>query len=355
LLNTVLASVGVFGIFLSIIIFDSSSIFPGFNALLPTLSTCCVIYVGASNSQSVVTRLLSTRGFTFLGKISYSLYLWHLPILILIPRFLEPKLSQSLSRLILLIPILLLSILTYFFIERPTRAVNPPAKWEVRNKSLKNQTLDKFNQIEASLLVLIVISLAVGVLYSNGTLGVPKNNQQITVASELMTEPTASPTSQSVIPEVGEYQEALALWQQQLSNGLNITTIPQDLNPPLAKLSASAPGEWGGCLNSRIPSCTAGSADAKKIAVVIGDSYASSLFPMVSNALDESKWRVIGIFRGQCMIADVVPIIKGKIDNECSNFRKSWLNYLKSAKPDLVLLSDNFDTRFSVPTSGATA
>jgi hypothetical protein len=205
------------------------------------------------------------------------------------------------------------------------------------------------------LLVLIVISLAVGVLYSNGTLGVPKNNQQITVASELMTEPTASPTSQSVIPEVGEYQEALALWQQQLSNGLNITTIPQDLNPPLAKLSASAPGEWGGCLNSRIPSCTAGSADAKKIAVVIGDSYASSLFPMVSNALDESKWRVIGIFRGQCMIADVVPIIKGKIDNECSNFRKSWLNYLKSAKPDLVLLSDNFDTRFSVPTSGATA
>jgi peptidoglycan/LPS O-acetylase OafA/YrhL len=355
LLNTVLASAGVFGIFLSLIIFDNNSLFPGFNALLPTLATCCLIYVGASSSQSVVTRLLSTRVFTFLGKISYSVYLWHLPILILIPQFLEPELSQSVSRVILLIPIFLLSILTYFFIERPIRAVNPPSRWEVRSRSLKDQALEKFNQIEVSLLILILISLTVGGLYSNGTLRVPKSEQQITEASELNAQPTVSPTAEAIKPEVDEYQQALALWQEQLSSGLNITTIPKDLNPPLSKLSGLAPGEWAGCLNSRIPSCTTGSADAKKIAVVVGDSYGSALFPMVTNALDESEWQVIGIFRGLCMIADVTPVIKGKIDNECSNFRQSWFNYLKSTKPDLVLLADNFDTPSSVPTNGSTA
>ena len=353
-LNTVLASAGVFGIFLSLIIFDNSSLFPGFNALLPTLSTCCLIYVGASSSQSVVTSLLSTKVFTFVGKISYSLYLWHLPILILIPQFLEPALSQSVSRVILLIPIFLLSILTYFFIERPMRTVNPPAKWEVRSTSLKDQTLEKFNQIEASLLILIVVSLAVGVLYSNGTLGVPKSNQQIADASELNTQPTADPTAEAIKPEVDEYQQALALWQEQLRSGLSITTIPKDLNPPLSKLSAYAPGEWAGCLNSRIPSCRTGSADANKIAVVVGDSYASAIFPMVSNALNESEWQVIGIFRGQCMIAEVDPIIDGKIDKECSNFRQGWISYIKSSRPDLILLADNFDTRFSVPTNGST-
>jgi hypothetical protein len=355
LLNTVLASAGVFGIFFSLIIFDNSSLFPGFNALLPTLSTCFLIYVGASHSQSVVTRLLSTKLFTFVGKISYSLYLWHLPILILIPPLLEPKLSQSESRVILLIPIFLLSILTYFFIERPMRTVNPPAKWEVRSTSPKDQTLDKFNQIEASLLILIVASLAVGVLYSNGTLGVPKSNQQIADASESSSQPTASPTAEAIKPEVDEYQQALALWQEQLRSGLSITTIPKDLNPPLSKLSGSAPGEWGNCLNSRIPSCTTGSVDAKKIAVVVGDSFASAIFPMVSNALNESEWKVIGIFRGQCMIADVVQIIKGKIDNECSNFRKNWFTYTNSVKPDLMVLADDFDARFSVPTDGSTA
>jgi hypothetical protein len=273
----------------------------------------------------------------------------------LIPQFLEPKLSQSVSRVILLIPIFLLSILTYFFIERPMRTFNPPAKWEVRSTSLKDQTLEKFNQIEASLLTLIVVSLAVGVLYSNGTLGVPKSNQQIADVSESNSQPTASPTAEAIKPEVDEYQQALALWQEQLRSGLSITTIPKDLNPPLSKLSGSAPGEWGNCLNSRIPSCTTGSVDAKKIAVVVGDSFASAIFPMVSNALNESEWKVIGIFRGQCMIADVVQIIKGKIDNECSNFRKNWFNYTNSVKPDLMVLADDFDARFSVPTNGSTA
>jgi len=353
LLNTVLASTGVFGILLSVLIFNSRSLFPGFNALLPTISTCCLIYVGASSSQSVVTRILSTKVFTFLGKISYSLYLWHLPILILIPQFLEPKLSQSVSRVILLIPIFLLSILTYFFIERPIRTMNPPERWEVKSTSQKDQTLEKFNQIEVSLLIIIVISLTVGALYSNGALRVPKGYGQIADASKLNTQPTATPTSETVKPEVDAYQQTLALWQEQLRSGLSITTIPKDLNPPLAALSGSAPGEYGECLNSRIPSCTTGSAEAKKIAVVVGDSYASALFPMVTNALDKSEWKVIGIFRGSCMIADVVPVFEGKINNECSNFRKSWFNYLRNVKPDLVFLADNFDTKFSVPTNGS--
>jgi hypothetical protein len=215
--------------------------------------------------------------------------------------------------------------------------------------------LEKFNQIEASLLILIVVSLAVGVLYSNGTLGVPKSNQQIADASELKTQPTAAPTAEAIKPEVDEYQQALALWRQQLLSGLSITSIPKDLNPPLAAQRSSASGEWGNCLNSRFPSCITGSADAKKLAIVLGDSYASAIFPMVTNALDESEWKVIGIFRGQCMIADVVPIIKGKIDNECSNFRQRWFNYTKSANPDLIVLADDFDAGFSVPTNGSTA
>jgi hypothetical protein len=55
------------------------------------------------------------------------------------------------------------------------------------------------------------------------------------------------------------------------------------------------------------------------------------------------------------MIADIVPVLKGKTNNECSNFRRSWFNYIKSAKPDLIFLADNFDTGFLVPTNGSTA
>ena len=49
------------------------------------------------------------------------------------------------------------------------------------------------------------------------------------------------------------------------------------------------------------------------------------------------------------MIADVVPIINGKEDNECAMFRQKWFSYLRETKPDLVILADNFDTHISLP------
>ena len=121
------------------------------------------------------------------------------------------------------------------------------------------------------------------------------------------------------------------------------------LDPPLSAQTGQSKGEWAECLKSSIPSCTSGSASAKKTAVVIGDSFASAIFPMVTTALDKENWRVVGIFRGECMIADVVPIINGKRDLACSDFRKDWFSYLQSKRPDLIFLADNFDVEISIP------
>jgi len=49
------------------------------------------------------------------------------------------------------------------------------------------------------------------------------------------------------------------------------------------------------------------------------------------------------------MIADVVPLVNGKRDLTCSGFRKNWFTYLKSERPDLILLADNFDVAISIP------
>jgi peptidoglycan/LPS O-acetylase OafA/YrhL len=67
-------------IFIAVFTFSNSTPFPGFAALLPVAGTAAVIWTGASNS-SAITDLLSHRVFVFIGKISYSLYLWHFPLL----------------------------------------------------------------------------------------------------------------------------------------------------------------------------------------------------------------------------------------------------------------------------------
>jgi peptidoglycan/LPS O-acetylase OafA/YrhL len=54
--------------------------FPGFNALYPTVGTAFLIFTGRTGA--IVNRVLATRPFVFVGLISYSLYLWHWPIIV---------------------------------------------------------------------------------------------------------------------------------------------------------------------------------------------------------------------------------------------------------------------------------
>lgn len=73
-----LAGLGVVLLGVSIFLYDEAIAFPGWWAALPVAGTALVI---ATGGQTVVGRVLSTRPLVFIGLISYSLYLWHWPIL----------------------------------------------------------------------------------------------------------------------------------------------------------------------------------------------------------------------------------------------------------------------------------
>lgn len=68
-------------ILFSILFFDRHTVFPGFSALLPCLGTAGLIWIG-TRTDSIFYRILSLKALVFVGLISYSLYLWHWPILV---------------------------------------------------------------------------------------------------------------------------------------------------------------------------------------------------------------------------------------------------------------------------------
>lgn len=59
----------------------SGMAFPGYVALAPCLAAAALIAIGG-NGGSLVSRLLAVRPMVFVGKISYSLYLWHWPVFV---------------------------------------------------------------------------------------------------------------------------------------------------------------------------------------------------------------------------------------------------------------------------------
>lgn len=102
----------------AIVQFSASMVFPGVAALVPTIGAALIILAGSFGS-TLVGSLLSFRAFVFTGLISYSLYLWHWP-LIVFSKILWPENASSLMGLVLVFTFVL-SWVSYQYVETPFR------------------------------------------------------------------------------------------------------------------------------------------------------------------------------------------------------------------------------------------
>jgi hypothetical protein len=101
--------------------YDSLTAFPCPGALPPCLGTALLIFIhGPGYSVSPVGRLLASRPLTGLGKISYSLYLWHWPLLVL-PRYAQVRPLTGAESCAWVTLAVVLSILSWRLVERPVR------------------------------------------------------------------------------------------------------------------------------------------------------------------------------------------------------------------------------------------
>lgn len=113
-----LAVAGILLLGLPLALINDDSRFPGLNAFYPCLGTAILIAAGGEGSR-VVKALLSPRPLVFIGLISYSLYLWHWPILAFIRYFYGSVTGWPAVAAAVSIPVL--SYCSYRFIEKPTR------------------------------------------------------------------------------------------------------------------------------------------------------------------------------------------------------------------------------------------
>jgi peptidoglycan/LPS O-acetylase OafA/YrhL len=134
--TTGLACTGVVAICYSVISFDASMAFPGWMALLPVVGTVAVLVAGALCDRNLISKLLSTSPMVMIGKLSYSWYLWHWPLLafVKVNNFGDNDLSNN---LIIIFVALIFAYLTHHFIENPIR-YNKPWAFVSRNGALKS-------------------------------------------------------------------------------------------------------------------------------------------------------------------------------------------------------------------------
>ena len=153
ILNLVLPIIGLFLIIFTIIFFKLYFPHPSLHTVPAIVGVSLIIWF--SNSNEIVTRLLSTKLFVGIGLISYSLYLWHYPILAFV-RITDFTQGSSPNKLLLGIIIVILSTISYYFVERPAR-----------NKNNKFKVILSLNIFFITLLIIINLNILFKQGYKN--------------------------------------------------------------------------------------------------------------------------------------------------------------------------------------------
>ena len=115
-----LAFAGLAGIALAAVLFTSDTRYPGSAVALPVVGSAALIAAGCANQRTIVGRALSARPMQWVGARSYSMYLWHWPVLIIPAQYATKELSAFQNTGWVLLTVVA-SAITYRLVENPVR------------------------------------------------------------------------------------------------------------------------------------------------------------------------------------------------------------------------------------------
>ncbi|WP_312829233.1 acyltransferase family protein [Pantoea anthophila] len=120
LIKNSLTLIGSLMVGISIAFLSENKLFPSFWAIIPTAGVALIIYF--YDQKTIIARLLSIKPLVFIGTISYSLYLWHWPIIVLAKEYLLIDSLETLNQYLIISGLIIpLTLLSFYLIEKPCR------------------------------------------------------------------------------------------------------------------------------------------------------------------------------------------------------------------------------------------
>ena len=305
--------VGLAAVVISAVAFGASTPYPGSLVGVPVLGAGMMIAGGVAVPRRGTESLLGLLPFRALGKLSYSLYLWHWPVLIIAAEHggqTVPSFPGSLAWLLVAVG---LSILSYFLVENPIRrtAVLRRTRWR---------------------------SVGLGVVLVAASLGI------VTLQSELAVGAGAG-TTRGRTPPAASLENVLRL----VAASGRIRAVPAGLLPPVS-VAASQPRSNlgrppGQCLSLQtlhdLASCTFGDREGRRTAVLYGDSHAGMWFPDIDAIAIHDHWKLVVIVGYGCPLSWYPQPVPGRLNEgmRCNELHRFAVRAIKRIDPDLVIVA----------------
>lgn len=275
----------------SAVTYSAATPFPGWTALIPVAGTALVLACSGSATRWAPRWWLSRKPMTFLGDVSYGLYLWHWPLIIVAP-YLFGNGPSSLQKLLIFLMSVALAWVTKLAIEDPLR----------RGKALRtSRRAYSLTALGMGVTVSLCFALtaaayspqsnnhtaSLGVCYGPGALN-PANNCGSVTGDE---EPSPGPA-----------------------------LVAKQNTEPLYK------GCQTGISDAVVHSCELGveASEAIETMAIVGDSHASVWFPALEALAKERKWRIKTFTKSSCPATTALRVLNTEKTKEGQQSCLEW-------------------------------
>ena len=284
----------------SAVTYDEFTPFPGAAALVPVVAAMVIIAAGIGHADTLPARLIAVRPTRWVGRVSYSWYLWHWPLLVFAAILWGPLTSPQRAAVILVSAVP--ALIAFHLIEEPFRR----ARWLARRPRLNYQ-------FAASCTIGVVVA---AVLSSAAT-------------------PTIPMASASETPGAKVLAHSAALQR-------SVTAIRP--NPRSAVRDRGA-ADADGCLVSqratRSGSCVYGDPSSSTTVVLLGDSHAMQWFAALRILARRRHWRLVVLTKSACTpaLVNVFNAYLKRPYRECPPWRGAALRRIADEQPAMVVTS----------------
>lgn len=302
--------------------FTSTTVFPGYAAMLPVGGTALVIAGGIGSPTGTAELLLGLKPVRWLGRISFSLYLWHWPVLVIAEQRSTQPLDNE-ARVACVVVALILSVASYYLVERPMHV----------SSFLKSMSAgsDWLRARKALLAGFVAIAVAVSVSVATAHRATSSINAAV------------NRRVSDISPATGGLRltnaQAVALQhtlQTKVQEGLALHTVPRILDPPVLALKTGFDRTYTRCMQEQTEqvaarTCAFGSVKSHDTIVVLGDSHAMTWMPALDAYGKAAGYKIVTLYKARCPLPDAT--------RPCVEWRTNALEYIASHPPVAVIIS----------------
>ena len=343
----------------SLFVIDPATPYPGAWALLPTIGAAAVIVAGLRSRAAGL--VLDRAPLRFLGRISFSLYLVHWPLLVL------PAAGLAIGEELPLVERLALAGLAIAVATASWRWIEEPIR---RGRRLSFPPLRTL--ATAGTAIALTVALATGTavaaarqLDDPGDGGIAVGDPSMDPGfsyepapsidpafsfdpepsgePEASLEPELSPPPSSPGPESPNPSPAPSVTPQPAPRGP--IPLPRDIKPSLSAVRGDKDRLTGdGCLlfegATRLPDCIYGNPDSATTVALVGDSHAAQWFPAIEQLAKKHDWRLVVMTKVSCRFVDVPQYSRPlkRAYTECATWLPRVHDRLVAIKPTYTFI-----------------